>query len=143
MNRLLSTMGKCIGSLGNITLILALVIYIFAVLGMQLFGSSYTAEVFGNDDVPRWNFKTFGHSFMLVFRIICGEWIEPLWDCMRAKSPAVVLFFIPAFIIGNFIVSILHNCLQCFVLVSHELEQRFCSQTAAIGKFPSSTLKFQ
>jgi len=26
---------------------------------------------------------------MMVFRILCGEWIEPLWDCMRAEKNAV------------------------------------------------------
>jgi len=37
----------------------------------------------------RWNFNDFFHSFMMVFRILCGEWIEPLWDCMRAERNAV------------------------------------------------------
>ena len=37
----------------------------------------------------RWNFSDFFHSFMMVFRILCGEWIEPLWDCMRAEKNAV------------------------------------------------------
>jgi hypothetical protein len=23
---------------------------------------------------------------MMIFRILCGEWIEPLWDCMRAEK---------------------------------------------------------
>ena len=107
MDRLLGTISKCLGPLGNITLILVLVLYIFAVLGTNLFGSSYTSDKFGSEGVPRWNFKDFGHSFMLVFRIICGEWIEPLWDCMRASSPAAILFFLPAFMLGNFLVSVL------------------------------------
>jgi len=37
----------------------------------------------------RWNFNDFFHSFMMVFRILCGEWIEPLWDCMRAEKDTV------------------------------------------------------
>ena len=41
----------------------------------------------------RWNFTDFFHSFMMIFRILCGEWIEPLWDCMRAEGK-VVSFFI-------------------------------------------------
>ena len=39
----------------------------------------------------RWNFTDFFHSFMMIFRILCGEWIEPLWDCMRAESKVVSL----------------------------------------------------
>lgn len=32
--------------------------------------------------MPRWNFTDFMHSFMIVFRVLCGEWIESMWDCM-------------------------------------------------------------
>ena len=28
---------------------------------------------------------------MMIFRILCGEWIEPLWDCMRAEGKVVRL----------------------------------------------------
>ena len=41
---------------------------------------------------PRWNFTDFFHSFMMIFRILCGEWIEPLWDCMRAEAKVVSHF---------------------------------------------------
>ena len=106
MRRLLSTIANSVGPIGNITLILGLVIYIFALMGMKIFGKSYTPEAFGEDGVPRWNFNDFWHAFMMVFRVLCGEWIEPLWDCMRATSPgAAIPFFIPAVVIGNFIVS--------------------------------------
>ena len=44
----------------------------------------------------RWNFTDFFHSFMMIFRILCGEWIEPLWDCMRAEGK-VVSFFLNIF----------------------------------------------
>jgi len=42
----------------------------------------------------RWNFKDFFHSFMMIFRILCGEWAEPLWDCMRAASSQVRLMLL-------------------------------------------------
>lgn len=46
----------------------------------------------------RWNFNDFFHSFMMIFRILCGEWIEPLWDCMRAEEEVseeivLIIFF--------------------------------------------------
>jgi voltage-gated cation channel len=86
MRVLLSIILSTIGALGNLTFILVIVIYIFAVIGMQLFGKDYTKEKFYPDPVPRWNFNDFFHSFMMIFRILCGEWIEPLWDCMRAEE---------------------------------------------------------
>lgn len=104
MSSLLATMGHSLGALANLSVILAIIIYIFAVVGMQLFGSSYTPDRF-DGEIPRWRFTDFWHSFLLIFRIICGEWIEPLWDCMRAAGPASIILFIPAFILGHFIVS--------------------------------------
>lgn len=104
MSSLLATMGHSLGALANLSVILAIIIYIFAVVGMQLFGSSYTPDKF-DGEIPRWRFTDFWHSFLLIFRIICGEWIEPLWDCMRAAGPASIILFIPAFILGHFIVS--------------------------------------
>ncbi|EDO27998.1 predicted protein, partial [Nematostella vectensis] len=102
MNSLLATIGKSLGALGNLTVILAIIVYIFAVMGMQLLGNSYTPDKFGGS-IPRWNFKDFPHSFMMIFRVLCGEWIEPLWDCMLATGPVAMLLFVPAFILGNFI----------------------------------------
>lgn len=104
MSSLLATIGHSLGALANLSVILAIIVYIFAVVGMQLFGSQYTAAKFGGE-VPRWNFTDFWHSFLLIFRIICGEWVEPLWDCMRAAGPASIILFIPAFVLGHFIVS--------------------------------------
>ena len=53
MKVLLSIIISTLGALGNLTFILLIVIYIFAVLGMQLFGKDYTAENFYPDPIPR------------------------------------------------------------------------------------------
>ena len=42
LNLLISIMGKTIGALGNLTFVLCIIIFIFAVMGMQLFGKSYS-----------------------------------------------------------------------------------------------------
>ncbi|KAI8511047.1 hypothetical protein Bbelb_119630 [Branchiostoma belcheri] len=41
LNLLISIIGSSIGALGNLTFILGIVVYIFAVIGMQLFGAEY------------------------------------------------------------------------------------------------------
>ena len=55
MKVLLSIIISTLGALGNLTFLLIIVIYIFAVLGMQLFGKTYTDENFYPDRVPRYN----------------------------------------------------------------------------------------
>ena len=106
MRALLSTIGASIGQLGNLTLLLAIVTYTFAVIGMQLFSRSYTPDHFEDRKVPRWNFSDFLHSFMIIFRVLCGEWIEPLVITMHVTTPTAVVFYFAVLIIGNFLVSL-------------------------------------
>ena len=73
---------------------LAVVLYIFAVVGMQLFRAHYTIVNFPGAGVPRWSFADFPHALLLVFRVLCGNWAEPAWDAMRVVHPAAALFFI-------------------------------------------------
>ncbi|XP_028398945.1 sodium channel protein 60E-like isoform X2 [Dendronephthya gigantea] len=104
MRALLSTIGASIGQLGNLTLLLAIVTYTFAVIGMQLFSGSFTPEHFEDRKVPRWNFGDFLHSFMIIFRVLCGEWIEPLVMTMHVTTPTSVVFYFAVLIIGNFLI---------------------------------------
>ncbi|CAF3828874.1 unnamed protein product [Rotaria sordida] len=102
LNRLMSIIGKSIGALGNLTLVLIIIIFIFAVVGMQLFGHKY-ANKFGKD-MPRWNFFDFFHAFMIVFRVLCGEWIESMWVCLECAGWSCIPFFLLTFIIGNMVI---------------------------------------
>ena len=128
MKVLLSIIISTIGALGNLTFVLVIVIYIFAVIGMQLFSKDYTPDKFYPDPVPRWNFNDFFHSFMMIFRILCGEWIEPLWDCMRAEKiegPGTCFaIFLPALVMGNFMVLNLFLALLLNSFNSEELKQK-------------------
>ena len=59
---------------------------------------------FKGKDIPRWNFCDFMHSFMIVFRVLCGEWIESMWDCMHVSGNVCVPFFLTTVVIGNLVV---------------------------------------
>ncbi|XP_015793193.1 sodium channel protein para-like isoform X2 [Tetranychus urticae] len=105
LNLLITIMGKTLGDLGNLTFVLAIIVFIFAVMGMQLFGANYSKKVylFPNAEIPRWNFKDFMHSFMIVFRVLCGEWIESMWSCMLVCGFVCVPFFLATVIIGHLV----------------------------------------
>jgi Ion transport protein len=64
---------------------------------------------FPDGDLPRWNFTDFMHSFMIVFRVLCGEWIESMWDCMHVGDWSCIPFFLATVVIGNLVVSILQG----------------------------------
>ncbi|XP_055533096.1 sodium channel protein 60E isoform X2 [Wyeomyia smithii] len=138
MKVLLSIIISTIGALGNLTFVLVIVIYIFAVIGMQLFSKDYTPDKFAPDPVPRWNFNDFFHSFMMIFRILCGEWIEPLWDCMRAEeeqgASTCFAIFLPALVMGNFMVLNLFLALLLNSFNSEELKSKKESFEQEVGE---------
>uniref|UniRef100_A0A672I531 Sodium channel protein n=1 Tax=Salarias fasciatus TaxID=181472 RepID=A0A672I531_SALFA len=108
LNTLIKIIGNSVGALGNLTLVLAIIVFIFAVVGMQLFGKNYqdcVCKISFNCQLPRWHMKDFFHSFLIVFRVLCGEWIETMWDCMEvAGQPLCILVFMLVMVIGNLVV---------------------------------------
>ncbi|XP_069384943.1 sodium channel protein type 4 subunit alpha B-like isoform X2 [Paralichthys olivaceus] len=95
-------------ALRNLTLILLTMVFIFTVVGMQLFQDNYSdfvCRISTDCQLPRWHMKNLFHTFVLVFRILCGEWIENMWDCMQVSSPSVCLmFFIMVLVFGHLLV---------------------------------------
>ncbi|XP_025052695.1 sodium channel protein type 4 subunit alpha isoform X2 [Alligator sinensis] len=108
LNMLIKIIGNSVGALGNLTLVLAIIVFIFAVVGMQLFGKSYkecVCKISADCTLPRWHMHDFFHAFLIVFRILCGEWIETMWDCMEVAGQAMcLLVFMLVMVIGNLVV---------------------------------------
>ncbi|XP_054454522.1 sodium channel protein type 4 subunit alpha A isoform X1 [Anoplopoma fimbria] len=108
LNMLIKIIGNSVGALGNLTLVLAIIVFIFAVVGMQLFGKSYkdcVCKISSECELPRWHMHDFFHSFLIVFRILCGEWIETMWDCMEVAGTGMCLVvFMMVMVIGNLVV---------------------------------------
>uniref|UniRef100_A0A3Q2CFX2 Sodium channel protein n=1 Tax=Cyprinodon variegatus TaxID=28743 RepID=A0A3Q2CFX2_CYPVA len=108
LNMLIKIIGNSVGALGNLTLVLAIIVFIFAVVGMQLFGKSYkdcVCKIALDCELPRWHMNDFFHSFLIVFRVLCGEWIETMWDCMEVAGQGMCLIvFMMVMVIGNLVV---------------------------------------
>ncbi|XP_048838668.1 sodium channel protein type 8 subunit alpha-like isoform X1 [Brienomyrus brachyistius] len=108
LNMLIKIIGNSVGALGNLTLVLAIIVFIFAVVGMQLFGKSYkdcVCKIALDCELPRWHMNDFFHSFLIVFRVLCGEWIETMWDCMEVAGQTMCLIvFMMVMVIGNLVV---------------------------------------
>uniref|UniRef100_A0A8D0HP20 Sodium channel protein n=1 Tax=Sphenodon punctatus TaxID=8508 RepID=A0A8D0HP20_SPHPU len=108
LNTLIKIIGNSVGALGNLTLVLAIIVFIFAVVGMQVFGKlyyEYRSLISSTEKLPRWHMNDFFHSFLIIFRILCGEWIETMWDCMKvAGQPLCLLVFLLVMVIGNLVV---------------------------------------
>ena len=141
MQRLISAIDSSAENIMYLTLVLAIVIYMFAALGMQAFREDYFAAlnvssynevalIMTNEperyqsDVPRWNFINFTNSFMLVFRVLCGEWIEPLHSAMLFSSKSTsVAFFLITLVVGNFVVMNLFIALLLGAFSEQQLQE--------------------
>ncbi|KAM6101672.1 sodium channel protein type 5 subunit alpha-like [Theristicus caerulescens] len=127
LNTLIKIIGNSLGALSNLTLVLAIIVFIFAIVGVQLFGRSYgeNSHKINKNGKPRWHMMDFFHSFLVVFRILCGEWIETMWDCMVvAEQPLCLLVFLLVMVIGNLVV------LNLFIALLLNSFSTDCLQTA-------------
>ncbi|XP_028623112.1 sodium channel protein type 11 subunit alpha [Grammomys surdaster] len=108
LNTLIKIIGHSVGALGNLTVVLTIVVFIFSVVGMRLFGAKFnkTAYVPRERCRRRWHMDDFYHSFLVVFRILCGEWIENMWECMQEMdgSPLCIIVFVLIMVIGKLVV---------------------------------------
>uniref|UniRef100_A0A452FL78 Sodium channel protein n=1 Tax=Capra hircus TaxID=9925 RepID=A0A452FL78_CAPHI len=112
LNTLIKIIGHSVGALGNLTVVLAIVVFIFSVVGMQLFVLC----------LRRWHMGDFYHSFLVVFRILCGEWIENMWECMQEANPRLcVIVFLSIMVIGKLVVL---NLFIALLLNSFSNEER-------------------
>ncbi|KAK2494435.1 hypothetical protein MC885_005761 [Smutsia gigantea] len=109
LNTLIKIIGNAVGALGNLTVILAIIVFIFALVGKQILGENYrdfrrNISAPG-EEWPRWHMVDFFHSFLIVFRILCGEWIENMWACMEVGQKSICLIlFLTVLVLGNLVV---------------------------------------
>uniref|UniRef100_A0A3B4VQU5 Sodium channel protein type 4 subunit alpha B-like n=1 Tax=Seriola dumerili TaxID=41447 RepID=A0A3B4VQU5_SERDU len=105
---LIKIMWTAVWALRNLTLILLIMVFAFTVVGLQLFQKDYESNVccIANDcELPRWHMNGLFQTFLLIFRIFCGEWIETMWDCMMVSNQSVCLiFFMTVVVIGYLLV---------------------------------------
>lgn len=108
LNTLMKIILNSFGALSNLTLVLAITVFIFAVVGMQLLGGDYVSGSckISSSGKPRWHMIDFSHSILIIFRILCGEWIETMWECMEVAGKRKCLtIFLLVLVLGNLVVS--------------------------------------
>ncbi|XP_039378627.1 sodium channel protein type 5 subunit alpha-like isoform X3 [Mauremys reevesii] len=137
LNKLVKIMCQSVGALGSLQLVLGITVFIFAAVGTQVFGKCYCNSTKISTDDLRWHMIDFFHSFLIIFRILCGEWIETLWDCMEVAGKELCLpFFLLVLVVGNlvvlnlFIALLLNSCNTDDPATPDEAEKRTKLQLA-------------
>ena len=114
MQVIISVIGSSIENFVFIALLLIIFIFIYALLGMQLFGGRF--EFY--DGIPRMNFNSFWAAFLSVFQILTMEnWQQIFYNAMRyiyiyiyyilfrcsQNGFLTSFFFVTWIFIGNFV----------------------------------------
>ncbi|XP_070764213.1 sodium channel protein type 4 subunit alpha B-like [Enoplosus armatus] len=108
LHMLIKIIWTSVRALRNLTLVLLIMVFIFTIIGMQLFQKDYkdcVCRIAFDCELPRWHMNNFFHTFILIFRILCGQWIETMWDCMEVSGQTkCLIFFMMVVVIGNLLV---------------------------------------
>lgn len=110
LRTLLDSIAFTLVTIKDYTVLLALFIYVFALLGMSFFAEKVK---FNDDDIwdqngeaPRNNFDTIGNAALLVFEImVCDNWTTMMYNHMRSPPAGAssCAYFIALVILGNVI----------------------------------------
>jgi voltage-dependent calcium channel L type alpha-1D len=128
-----------VSEIGNFSVFLLLFMYVYALLGMQIFGNRFRFDPNGipitspaaatdaDEYVPRANFDSLLWSGVTVFQVLTGEnWNNVLFDGWRTIGLPAVLYFVSLVVFGNFIVLNLFLA----ILLSHFEDAEEASQEA-------------
>ena len=111
LNDVLRTVIKSFSSLLPLSVILCLFMFIYSLLGMQLYGGAMFFPTRGDCNpwedcsIPRANFDDFGTSFVAIFQMMTGEdWNVVMYDGIAATSTASFFYFMVLVVFGNYII---------------------------------------
>jgi len=80
LRTLAQTLWNSLPTILNILVVIVLIFYIYAVLGMDLFGNGRPGDEVGRSN----NFETVWNAFIFLIRMATGEnWNQSQWDYMR------------------------------------------------------------
>ena len=116
----INTMLKTLAELGNFSIIVCLLVLIYSLMGMQIFGGRF---VFEDGEIPRSNFDSLLWSAVTVFQVLTGEdWPVVMHDGMRSVGKASALYFVSLVVIGNFVVVNLFIAILLNSFAAHRIE---------------------
>jgi hypothetical protein len=92
LNRLINALFGSLRSVSSLGLLLSLLVVIYALLGLELFGGIFSAPPRGRNaqwvgDKPSANFDSFVQACIAIFIVLSGSnWNQVYFDTVRARS---------------------------------------------------------
>lgn len=101
--RVLQTIGSVVPEMSNFFALLILFVFFFSVMGLHLYGGTFTIFV-EQGDPRRSNFDTFGNSVLSVFQVLTGEnWNSLMYDTVESNDMSAVGYFVIVNILGVYV----------------------------------------
>ena len=163
LRQLLTTIAKSVSDVGNFGLLLFLLMYIFALVGMQFFANTFRFDANGqvvpwephiyNHTTPphapwtperpytieRSNFDDLASAFITIFQILTGEdWNNVMYNGIRAQGWPAAAFFVGIVVIGNLIVL---NLFLAILLGNFDTDVKEPSELDRVTKAGTETLQ--
>ena len=89
--------------MGQLLGLFTLILFIFALLGVQLLGLKFTPAT-GFDEVPRTNFDSTPEAMLTVFVVMSGENWNDVWaDSKLAVGSWCIGYYVLVVVCGNYV----------------------------------------
>jgi Ion transport protein len=97
LQKLIATITKSLVDISSFSVLLFLLMFIYILLGMELFSQSNIPV----NQKSRHSFNSFFESFLVIFQVLTGEnWDEVMFTFAQRQGYAAIMFFISLIIIG-------------------------------------------
>jgi voltage-dependent calcium channel L type alpha-1D len=109
LRNLLNTIRKTLFDVAYFSILLLLFMFIYALLGMELYAYRVKFDRFDQVDLsdgtsPRENFDDFVHAFIMIFAVLVGDdWQISFYRTLRCEGASAIVFFVTLIIFGNVI----------------------------------------
>ena len=145
LQAIIQTIIFSIGQLSNVVLLLFIILFMFNVLAVELFGHIKTGEVINEYK----NFSNFHKSMLLLLAIMTGEsWNVVMFDCSRTPEQGCVEgqncgSILALFYFNIVIIVCSYVMLQLFILVIiQQFDKYYLTQDNSIKSFKDDLEKF-
>ena len=127
LQKQMKVLAACVSEMANFCIILLLFMFIYAILGMYLFGNKFTFD----DETSQSNFDNLYRSFITVFQLLTTEdWPQVMSDGVKASSLAACLYFVSCLVFGQYILCNLFIA----ILLDSSAERSREEESAAVSK---------
>jgi hypothetical protein len=127
---LLATILASLRKVSTAAVLLTIIIFIFALVGMQLYAGEFNDVKFDGDS-PSAHFDDIFWAHVTVFQILTGEnWNEVLYNGMHVNGAVAVAYFLMLSVVGNYVILNLFLAILLEQFEQEDEEERLAKEAA-------------